>query len=372
MTIRAKFYDGKTARPHEVSVTFMGESLHILSEDKAINLTWGADEIEVLEQAVTPKPAKLTSIKTPEARLFIQPGEDWQTLKQRLPKGAFPHISLPVSFPAFIGYAGLSVAVLIFLFFSVPHLLEYGAYLIPKAAEDKLGQYAIKTIIEGEICSAPKGVKSLETLTQKLQDQTTRSISYNVRVVHNDDMLNALAAPGGHLIIFSGVIAKAENPDEVAGVLAHEMAHIEKRHSTRGLVRDLGISMTLQMMFGGDANIPRLAGFMNQMRYSREDEREADEVGQAMLEGAGIDPAGMALFFKRLKKEQGVDNDKEGEEDWPEFYSYFSTHPQTTERIEYLENVSARKSNYKPALSKRAWKDLKKICTDTQKSKTKQ
>lgn len=361
----AKFYDGEKAKPYQVLVETYRTNLHIKTSDNSLEKNWPYKEIKILEQPVLPQPARLTARKTPNARLYIEP-ENWSHLKTKLPKSAFPSINLPTSWNYLIGYAGLSIIFILGTVLFVPKLFEYASQMIPQSTEKKIGQLAIESLINNPVCVAPEGQASLEKMVQKLQQGMKRDIAFNARIVSDDETLNALAAPGGHLVIFSGVLKKADSVDEVAGVLAHEMAHIEMNHPMKSLTRNLGISLTLEMMFGNTgtiSNTAKLAGIFNQLHYSRQDELEADLVSQNFLRKANIDPSGLGLFFERLKKEE-TERNRGDESDFSEFLAYFSTHPHTQTRINKLKTDQINTTNYKKALNEKEWQALKNICAE--------
>jgi Zn-dependent protease with chaperone function len=365
ISFEAKYYDGEKAAPYQVLVEIYRTNLHIKTPDNSLEKNWPYKEINILDQPVPPQPARLTTRKTPNARLYIEP-ENWSHLKAKLPKSAFPSITLSTSWNYLIGYAGLSVIFILGTVLFGPKLFEYAGQMIPQNTEEKIGQLAIESSINNPVCVAAKGQVSLEKIVHKLQQGMKRDIVFNVRVVSDDETLNAFAAPGGHLVIFSGILKKADSVDEVAGVLAHEMAHIEMNHPMKSLTRNLGISLTLQMMFGNTgtvSNTAKLAGIFNQLHYSRQDELEADLVGQNLLRKANIDPSGLELFFKRLKKEETARNSGD-ESDFPEFLAYFSTHPHTQTRINKLKTNEISATNYKKALNKKEWQALKDICAE--------
>ena len=144
--------------------------------------------------------------------------------------------------------------------------------------------------------------------------------------------MNAFALPGGWLVINSGLIAQAESPDEVAGVVAHEMAHVMHRHGLKRVAHSLGVVAAVQLLIGDlgglAASASQLATLAAVNDYSRDAEREADATGVALMHQAGADPYAMAVFFERLEEKGN---------DIPDFLSWVSTHPSHHERI---ENVS--------------------------------
>ena len=315
---------------------------------------------------MSPQPARLTFRKTPNARLYIEAGKNWRFLKTKLPKKAFASITLSTSWHSLIGYAALSVIFILGTVLFGPKLFGYASHMIPQSTEEQIGQLVIESAINNSVCVAPQGRASLEKMVQNLQQGMKRNIAFNVHVVSDDETLNALAAPGGHLVIYSGILNQADSADEVAGVLAHEMAHIEMNHPMKSVMRNLGFSLILQMMFGDTgtlSNTAKLAGIFNQLHYSRQDEFEADKVGQYLLRKASINPAGLGLFLERLQQVE-AERIESGEPDFPKFQAYFSTHPHTQTRIDHLKTNEISATDHKEILSEIEWQALKNICAE--------
>jgi len=166
--------------------------------------------------------------------------------------------------------------------------------------------------------------------------------------VLRDDSVNAFAAPAGYVFVNSGLILAMHSEDELAAVLAHEMAHVTERHLASNIERSKAINLaTLAgvlagVMLGGgsDAGEALAVGSMAggqaaALKYSRDDEREADHLGLQYLSRAGYDPEGMARAFERIKERQRLT----GAGSVP---AYMSTHPGVTERIDYIRQVARR------------------------------
>jgi Zn-dependent protease with chaperone function len=144
--------------------------------------------------------------------------------------------------------------------------------------------------------------------------------------------INAFAAPGGVVVVNSGLIRAAETPEELAGVLAHEVAHAELRHGMRSMVKRLGLRALLSAALGDvSSGLEAAVGDLTELRFSRDAEREADADGLKRLLAARIDPQGMVRFFERLEKE--------GSASVP---ALLSTHPVTGERLEALRRELER------------------------------
>jgi beta-barrel assembly-enhancing protease len=151
-----------------------------------------------------------------------------------------------------------------------------------------------------------------------------------------DSSLNAFALPGGNVVIHSGLIMRAESPEEILGVLGHEVAHVTERHHVRGLITKMGLRYLILLFFDTGSAIGDLiinaGSTLQSLKYDRDLETEADEKGWEYVTKANVNPAGMISFFKKLEGEKkGTLKELEASLDW------MNTHPNTAERIERLE-----------------------------------
>ena len=145
--------------------------------------------------------------------------------------------------------------------------------------------------------------------------------------------INAFAAPGGIVVVYAGLIDKSASAEELAGVLAHEIAHVELRHSLRQIVKSAGLRIILTGLSGDYAPLGGWAAQLGELKFSRDAERAADARGLERLEEARIDPLGMLRFFEALAANT------------PSGPALLSTHPATAERIAWLrEAVTNRKA----------------------------
>ena len=169
-----------------------------------------------------------------------------------------------------------------------------------------------------------------------------RGVPIAVHLVQNPQ-LNAFAVPGGHITFHTGLLLAAENEDELAAVMAHEIAHISQRHLPRMVAKmeasrlPAAAAILASIVVGGQAGLAGLtvanaALLSNQLAYTREFEREADAIGIRLLAESGYDPAAMAGFFGKLEGPSGL-----GDEG-PEF---LRTHPLSYTRIAEAENRAA-------------------------------
>jgi predicted Zn-dependent protease len=157
--------------------------------------------------------------------------------------------------------------------------------------------------------------------------------------VVEDPTINAFAIPGGHVYVHTGLIANADNASELAGVMAHEISHVVARHSTEQISRQYGLSVLAGIALGQNAGaLTELAAQIvaggAMARFSREAEREADDLGIQFMYAANYDPRGMASMFRELLEHQ---KSSPGAVE-----RFFSTHPQTEERVRDAENRASR------------------------------
>lgn len=151
---------------------------------------------------------------------------------------------------------------------------------------------------------------------------------WKLHVVQNDSVLNAFCVAGGYIYVYTGIIKFLDSEAELAGVLAHEIAHADCRHTTLRMINQYGISFIIGMITGGDASfIVNIIENLLGLSFSRADERQADEMAVTYLYSTPYDPRAVGGFFKKIvseKRESAV----------PEF---LSTHPASDNRIELIE-----------------------------------
>jgi predicted Zn-dependent protease len=161
--------------------------------------------------------------------------------------------------------------------------------------------------------------------------------------VANFREINAFALPGGPVWIHRGALASAQNESQVAGVLAHEIAHIAQRHAASQMSKAMianGLLSALGALVGNDrgGQIARAAGGLAaqgyMLKFSRDDEREADEVGAQIMKRAGWNPNGMVEFMKILRAQAGRDPGS--------VQTFLSSHPAPGERVTRLQATAKR------------------------------
>ncbi len=154
---------------------------------------------------------------------------------------------------------------------------------------------------------------------------------WKVKIIQNDDVLNAFAAPGGYMFFYTGIIKFLDDESQFAGVMAHEMAHADKRHSTQVMTKVYGFNILLSVLLGDNPTvlqeiIAQLATGATTLKFSRTNEYEADEFSVRYLYDTDLHPKGIAGFFEKLGTSVKV----------PEF---LSTHPSPENRLDEIDRI---------------------------------
>jgi predicted Zn-dependent protease len=199
---------------------------------------------------------------------------------------------------------------------------------------------------------------ALADLAKRLGEGDSEAPLFELKV-YDIDIVNAFALPGDRIVITEKLIETAEAPDEVAGVLAHEMGHVYHRHAEAQMVRAMGIELLLKIASGGGGDIGGFAGLLAILRYSRDAEREADSFALDQLKKVAIDPLGLKRFFERMMKLEGDQGLSRGI--FGTMSDMMSTHPVTKERIDAIQPLP-HGTPARPVLSDADWASLRKIC----------
>ena len=218
---------------------------------------------------------------------------------------------------------GLCIGLLVWRY---DHAVAWVAERMSPQTERRLGQQVVASLRkEGRLLEAGPTVQAVADLGNRL----TAGSRYDYRwFVLIDKDVNAFAAPGGVVVVHSGLIEAAQSADELAGVLAHEVQHVELRHSLQNMIHAMGWAALLTVVLG---DVNAIAGVLihqaGTMRFSRELETQADLHGLEALRRADLSTAGMVTFFRRLQQEEKGS------------VPFLSSHPATAERIERLESA---------------------------------
>jgi Zn-dependent protease with chaperone function len=253
-----------------------------------------------------------------------------------------------------IALAAAALGLILFVF--LPRISDALADQLPLEQEVAFGRAVVGQIesLLGDdsplTCDAPAGRAALQRMEQRLTEG--QGLRYDIDLaVFDHEMINAFAAPGGQIVIMRGLLDAAESPEEVAGVLAHEIGHVEARDPTRLAFRSAGSAGIIALLLGdvtGGTVIGLLGDHILTASYTREAETAADGFAFALLNRTGIGTEGLASFFDRIEGMGG---------DIPEI---LSTHPTTGNRAEAAR--AAASTDGDPVLTAAEWRDLRGIC----------
>jgi predicted Zn-dependent protease len=198
--------------------------------------------------------------------------------------------------------------------------------------EISIGNQALAQL-ESENALTQEGLAA-ETLAS-IGSRLTKGSRYTYRwYVSEDREINAFALPGGIIVINAGMIEAADNAEEIAGVIAHEIQHVEQRHTLQQMIHTAGWAAVLAVALGDVSAITAIVIHqLGNLRNSRKLETQADVEGLKALARAGIPLQGMASLFRKLKAEQ--------ERRGGEGAALLSSHPATDERIADIEELAA-------------------------------
>jgi len=325
----ARLYDGLSGHPHEVAVEF-GSGAVRLSQSSG----W-TDEVQAGElKRIDGGPGTLRlgrrdlhgwrlvlpADAAPEVRALLGKEERYGRWIDRV--GLFPALAiggLVTAFAVAIGYLAPN--------WIAPH--------VPMRWERDVGSALVGDF--GTMrCRNPAGQRALEALVERVAPGATQGPN-GIKVAALDEPLfNAAALPGGYIIVFKPAITGTET-DALAGILAHEVAHVRRRHVTEALLRELGIGALIRMFAGNlGANGEQLVA----LSYTRQNEAEADADAIVMLKRANISPRPTSDLFRRLQKEA------------PAYSAEFlESHPLSGKRAQRFAASFDREEAYQPALS---------------------
>jgi len=216
------------------------------------------------------------------------------------------------------------------------------AYLLLGLAVDLIVPY-ISTDLEGKMAlpfirsinakdADPQRQYYVQSLMEDLQGRCA-NLPYRFKVhVRKASAVNALALPGGHVIVFTGLLEEVSSENELAFVLAHEMGHYYHRDHLRGVGRAMVLMTISTFLFGPDSSVSRMLSHalnITELSFSRNQETRADEFALKTINCAYGHVAGVTDFFKKIPEEQ----------DPGRFGHYFASHPENLRRISHLENI---------------------------------
>jgi len=237
---------------------------------------------------------------------------------------------------SYVGLAALIALVLTagwWVWWVTDRAVDSATAMTPVSWDVELG----KAVSFGSMGSEVTDPKVLEPVRQMVAELSRsyqeKGFVFEVHVLDQDE-LNAFALPGGQIAVFTGLLKAAEGPDEVAGVLAHEIQHVVRRHSVRKIYGQLRWQLALSILVGDSrslySQLMSSGALLAGLSYDRDMESEADREGVLLLKQVGYPQTGMIKFFKKLQQLQGTTEKQ---------LKYLSTHPPSEDRIAALNKM---------------------------------
>ncbi len=343
------FSDGRTAGRISALLVLAPGRLEVHDGTGRLLAGWRYRDVR-LQDAIRPgEPLRLSSTATPDARLTVLHPQAIDEVTRQLTAIGGSGYGMWRSL-GWVVASGLAVAGVVWgLYAALPLAARPVARAIPVAWEEQLGDgMAVSALADQKICKGEDGQKALEGLLASIVTANGLERRFTLHVTA-DKTVNAFALPGGHIVLLSGLLNDARSPDEVAGVMAHEMAHILERHAAERLVRAAGVGLLLAWVTGDPSSlIAGAGGTLLNLSYSRGDESEADARGVSLLETAGLSTGGLSSFFLRLEEHHGKDS---------LVPQLLSTHPRATDRAAAHPGRDGRKP-----MTDAQWQSVKAMC----------
>jgi Zn-dependent protease with chaperone function len=332
------FYDGQSSVPQKI-IIFLNKHKGSLSfqSDGGLHQEWFVKEVvfEMLENGLQMQYQSadaIAIIKTTDAAFIASVSvyrrenghESWY--EQLINKGIKMHLLLALVIFTLIGLT---------YFYAIPWVGEKSVAIIPESYDNTLGGTFVQDNLLFSDLQTSK-TKALNAFAKELQLNNTKPLKF---IFVREDIVNAFALPDGTIVVYSGIVDKMQNYDELVALLGHESAHVNNRHAMKMLCRNLSGYLFISAILGDANGVMAIIGdnvnSLQSLSFSRKFEQEADVEGLKIVLKNKVNPQGMATLFSRLKSKDGLSI--------PEF---LSSHPVTEERIKYIQKLN-RNTKYK-------------------------
>jgi len=346
------YFDGVTNRKHAVTLRFESDHLDIVTNDSGVT-AWRYDDVRMVD--VVPGTLRLKCVTgLPLARLNVSDAATQAEIRDRTKS-----LEIDRGSPQTGRIVGWSLAaicsIVLIVAFGVPLVAERMVPLVPMSFERRLGGVVdnqVRLIFGGKTCTDPEGNAAFAKMVEKLREASRLETPLQT-VVLATSIPNAVALPGGKIYLLNGLLQKANDPDEIAGVIAHEMGHVAHRDQVRVMIQNGGTSFLIGLLFGditGSAAAIFAARSLIDASYSRRAEGNADAFAIETMHALGRSPAPMGELLFRVTGAQGNNS-----------IGILASHPLTEERRELMRRED-RAATGAEILSATEWRALKNIC----------
>ncbi len=243
-------------------------------------------------------------------------------------------------------WVGIAVAFAAVVALGLPRMAKHVPWTVENWLAGIFGGLSGTTVCKGR--ANPTAPELLRKLVQRIYPVVPGDSELPITIeVVQGKMVNAYATLGARIYVFDGLLKAAQSPDELAGVLAHEIEHVRNRHIIQGVAVNLFTLGAMQVVLPGGHADSQIAFMLLTLKFSRQQEYEADVTGLERLRAARVDAAGIRQFFLRAEK-------------MPSPPQIISNHPASEARVD----LAARFAGYpvEPVMSDKEWVVLKTIC----------
>lgn len=348
----AIFYDGVTSRRREVTLA-LGDQLDI-GETGEAPVRWAYADIRRADSPPGLLRLSCTSA-APLARLEIRDTRLAADIVRRCAR-LDEHQTSRRGVAKIVGWSVAAAASLVaVVLFGMPLAADRLAPLVPEALQQRIGDAAevqVKAIFGGGVCNNPDGQAAFSKLVNRIRDAAGLDASVKSAVLPTS-VPNAFALPGGKVYMLKGLLDRAESPDEVAGILAHEFGHLKHHDNMRGLIYNGGTSFLIGLLFGdvtGSSAVIFASRSVVEASYSRDAESAADTFAIEMMHALGRSPKPAAELMYRITGKEGGKS-----------ISILASHPLTEDRLARMTKEDKPPSG-PPLLTAQEWSALKGIC----------
>jgi len=356
------YLNGRSAKRHPITIQLAREALHIRTSDDR-SVTWPYNRIRQIQGSYEGEPVRLEYGAEPAQSIVVQDIGFLDAL-QEAAVTRIGHVHDPRRRTLRLRLTVVSALALVpviagLYLWGIPSVANILAPLMPLSWEERLGNSVFEHVAPADLrCNDARRSAKLERILGRLSAAVSDSPYHLQLTVVDRPVINAFALPGGRIVVLRGLLEAADTPEQLAGVLAHELQHVYKRHSVRAVMEQVSTGLLIAAVTG-DITGTLASGIegarvLGMLRYSRLHEEEADREGLRMLKAAEIDAAGMIAFYRMMEGKQSRRTNAP---------SYLSTHPDTGDRIANLVTL-AGPSPLNPAalLSGEEWNDARSIC----------
>lgn len=327
MNSNVQFFDGISTNPISVSVRRNGFQIDVLKNGNERIYTFSSQMIDQEKSSVLKDEIRLILKDNIGKMLWIQDHESEKIIHQflkdfnvSLKKNRSGVVAVFLLLFSFIALLGIG------FYFSVPLISEKVANQISFDYEKQIGDQILRQFISqnGALIKSSAADSLHANLLQRIDHQNLPITFY----VIESETVNAMALPGGNIVVYTGMLKKLNSVESYYALLGHEIGHVVKRHVIQGLVQKSLVSISLGLLLG-DASfwIGNIASDLTTLSYTRDAERESDDFAIDQLKRENISAEGMIALFKTLK-EQG---------DQPSSLEFLSSHPVTESRLTQAE-----------------------------------